>query len=179
MINGPFGVGKSTVARLLRERLDGSIIYDPEWAGIAMMRLSRVIGRGNGVDDFQDIALWRKLTVKGIRLFAWKASGAVIVPMTFSRRDYFDEIIDGIQRFDSDVQTFCLKASESVIRDRLNKRGDKTEGPGSEWIERRNIECIDAQLDPHFGKPVETETRNAAEVAEYILELLNAPSPGN
>ncbi len=33
MINGSFGVGESTVAKLLRKALAGSVVYDPEWAG--------------------------------------------------------------------------------------------------------------------------------------------------
>ncbi|MBQ7827680.1 MAG: AAA family ATPase, partial [Clostridia bacterium] len=36
MINGPFGVGKTTVASLLNERLDNSMIYDPEEVGFML-----------------------------------------------------------------------------------------------------------------------------------------------
>ena len=33
LINGSFGIGKSTVARLLRRRVPRSLVYNPEWAG--------------------------------------------------------------------------------------------------------------------------------------------------
>jgi hypothetical protein len=33
LINGSFGVGKTTIAKLLRNSLPGSAIDDPEWAG--------------------------------------------------------------------------------------------------------------------------------------------------
>ena len=33
-INGCFGVGKTTVAGRLKEKIDNSIIYDPEKVGI-------------------------------------------------------------------------------------------------------------------------------------------------
>jgi hypothetical protein len=173
LINGPFGVGKSTVARLLRGRIAASRIYDPEWAGIALMRLARMTGRGNAVTDFQDLALWRKLTVTGIRLYRLTCRGAVIVPMTFSRHSYLDEIMTGIQISDNDIRTFCLQASPAAINERLIKRGDTT-GRVREWIDRRNMECIKSQQDPHFGEPVHTDNHSAHEVTELILERLES-----
>jgi broad-specificity NMP kinase len=173
MINGTFGVGKSTVARLLRKSLKGSVVYDPEFAGSALMRLGKIIKlKGSGTDDFQDIVLWRKLTVAGIRLARWYASGPVIVPMTFSRRDYLDEIVAGLEKVDNDLRVFCLHASLPTVRERLAKLGDATEGPGSEWLARRTDECSVALADPHFGEYVETEGRSPAEVATYIVSRL-------
>lgn len=51
-INGTFGVGKTTVARLLAQRLPRSMIYDPELLGVVLQRLSRPFKR---IDDFQDL----------------------------------------------------------------------------------------------------------------------------
>ncbi len=66
LINGSFGVGKSTVETLLRDKLPNSRIYDPELVGSALMRLPKWIRLdGSGTDDFQDIALWRKSVAVG------------------------------------------------------------------------------------------------------------------
>src|SRR6185295_13397525 len=166
----------TTVAKLLRRSLRGSMIYDPEWAGLVLMRLPKWIKlKGAGSDDFQDIDLWRGATVTGTRLFHLFASGAVIVPMTFSRRAYFDEVVMGIRRLDIDLKVFCLKASLSTIKRRLLERGTKIEGPGVEWIARRIIECVEAHHDSHFGEPIETEDRSAHEVAEEIIKKLQQP----
>lgn len=176
MINGSFGVGKSTVARLLREALPGSAVYDPEWVGLVLRRLPGWIKlRGSGTDDFQDIALWRRSAVAGTRLFRLFAPGPLIVPMTFSRRAYFDEVVTGVRRLSPELRVFCLKASLPAIEDRLARRGDRVEGPGAEWLARRIAECADAQRDPHFGEPVETEGLAAREVAEDILRRLQHP----
>src|SRR2546423_3744287 len=100
LINGSFGVGKSTVARLLRSALPGSVLYDPEWVGLVLMRLPKWKSKMSGTEDFQDIGLWRRSAVAGVRLFRSFVSDTVIVPMTFSRRKYFDEIIAGVGRLD-------------------------------------------------------------------------------
>lgn len=177
LINGSFGVGKTTVAKLLREALKGSAIYDPEWAGIVLMRLPRWIKlKGSGTEDFQNIDLWRRCTVAGVKMFRLYASGPVIVPMTFTQRAYFDEVVSGLRRLDPELKVFCLQASLPTIRKRLVGRGTKIEGTEGEWIARRIIECAEAHRDSHFGEPVETEVRTAREVAEDIVTRLQQPS---
>jgi hypothetical protein len=170
MLNGPFGVGKSTVAKVLRREIAGSRLYDPEWVGMILMRLPRWMLKGAGIDDFQYIALWRRFTVWGIRLFQFFASGPVIVPMTFSRRDYFDEVVSGVRHFDGDIRIFCLKANDMTLKGRLADRGDSPQG--AEWITRRNEQCVMAQRDPHFGEPVETDGKTVDEVATQLRSII-------
>jgi len=173
MLNGSFGIGKTTVAKLLRDALKGSAIYDPEWAGIVMMRLPKWVElKGSGTEDFQNIGLWRRSAVAGVRLFRLFASGPVIVPMTFSHRAYFDEVVMGFRRLDPDLRVFCLKASLPTVKQRLVVRGTGIEGPGAEWIARRIVECTEAHRDAHFGEAVDTEDRTAREVAQDITTRL-------
>jgi hypothetical protein len=173
LINGSFGVGKTTVAKLLSHSLPGSAIYDPERVGFGLRRLPGWIKlKGAGSGDYQDIVLWRRSAVAGVRLFRLFASGPIIVPMAFSRRDYFDEVVTGIEPLDSELRVFCLKADLATVKKRLVERGTKIEGPGTEWIARRIIECVEAHNDTHFGEPVDTEGRAAHEVAEEISRRL-------
>jgi DNA helicase HerA-like ATPase len=172
LINGSFGAGKTTVARLLREMLRGSVIYDPEWTGFVLQRLPGRGRRSRALDDFQHIALWRTSAVVGVRLFRTLASGPVIVPMTFTHRAYFDEVVAGIRRFDPDLRIFCLRASLDTVKRRLVGRGTPVDGAGSEWIARRIQECAEALRDPHFGEPVDTELSSAREVAREITRRL-------
>jgi chloramphenicol 3-O-phosphotransferase len=173
VLNGSFGVGKTTVARLLRGALAGSAIYDPELVGIVLRRLPtwlKLEGAGSG--DFQNMPLWRQSAVSGTRLVRFVTKGSVLVPMAFSRRDYYDEFVAGIGAFD-DVRVFCLRASLPTIERRLKERGDLDSGPGAEWIARRIVECAEAHVDRHFGEAVDTENRPARDVADEILERLN------
>ena len=173
LLNGSFGVGKTTVARLLREALPGSVIYDPEWVGFVVHRLPKWVplgGRGTG--DFQDVRLWRASVAEGVRLIRLVTSGPVIVPMAFSRRDYFDEIVVRIKRLDPEFRAFCLRAGVPTLYERLARREGLVGEPGSEWMRRRAAECVDAHRDPHFGEHVDTEGRSASEVADDILSRL-------
>jgi hypothetical protein len=173
LINGSFGVGKTTVAKLLCNSLRESVIYDPEWAGSVLMRLPKWIRlKGAGTDDFQDIALWRRSAVAGVKLFRLFAAGPVIVPMAFSRHDYFDEVVMGIKQFDSELRVFCLKASLPAVKKRLVERGTNIEGA---WIARRIVECVEAHHDARFGEPVDTEDRSPHEVTKYIVKRLQQP----
>jgi cytidylate kinase len=75
-INGSFGIGKTTVSRLLAQQLPHSTIYDPEFLGVVLQRITRV-------NDFQDLKTWRVLSPRIIRLVR-RLRGTVVVPMTFS-----------------------------------------------------------------------------------------------
>lgn len=178
MLNGSFGVGKSTVANLLCRAWPGSAVYDPELAGSILMRLPKWIKlEGSGTDDFQDLALWRRSAVAGVKLCHRFASGPVIVPMAFTDHHHFNEIFTGLSRFDPYIKVFCLMASLATVRERLLSRGTQLEGSGSEWIAGRIVECAEAHRDPHFGEPIHTEGRSAAEVAEDILGRLRVDWP--
>jgi broad-specificity NMP kinase len=169
LINGSFGVGKTTIAKLLRRRLPGSVIYDPEWAGVALMRSAKWISyQGSGTDDFQDIHLWRRLTIAGSKLSRRLFSGPVIVPMTFTDRVYFDEVLSGLNQVDPDVKVFCLQATLSTIKQRLAQRGTDNDARAANWVARRIMDCAEAHRDPHFGEPVETDYRPPNEIAADI-----------
>jgi hypothetical protein len=93
--------------------------------------------------------------------------------MTFSCRDYFDEVVTDLRCSGAQPRVFCLQASLETIAKRLEKRKLDPHGKESGWITRRNIECVEAHRDSHFGEPVDTENRSAQQVAYDILQRLN------
>ena len=171
LINGSFGVGKSTVASILRRRIAGSRVYNPEWPGSVLMRLPSFVQlRGSGTDDFQDIDLWRWSVVRGTSIFHSLSTGTTIVPMALKRRDYFDEIVSGFNAIDKNVKIYCLKAEMPTILKRLERRSASSEE--KRWTRRKAEECVEAHEDPHFGEPIDTEDLSASEVADEILKRL-------
>ena len=177
LINGSFGIGKSTVARLLRRRVPRSLVYNPEWAGSILMRLPRRVKlRGAGTDDFQDIDLWRTSVITGVWLFHAVTPGAVIVPMAFSRREYFDEIVAGLKSLDPNVRVFCLRADLATILERLDARSRRGRARAVAWSVRKARACVASHEDEHFGEPVNTVKASASQVAKTILQRLSASS---
>jgi hypothetical protein len=65
-LNGPFGVGKTTVAEILVERWPGARLIDPERIGFV---IQRTFWRSR---DYQDVAQWRDLTVRRVTRAARK-----------------------------------------------------------------------------------------------------------
>jgi predicted kinase len=175
LLNGSFGVGKTTTAAALRRRLPGSTTYDPETLGSIFQRLpSWVPLGGQRTDDFQDLRLWRQLTIRAISIATRVSRGPVLVPMTFSRHEYFDEVVAGLSQRGVSVVVFCLQASLDTVRQRLAARGTPLEGQGSQWIRRRVVECAAIFQGHRFGTPVDTESRTVDDVADAIIASLRA-----
>ena len=167
-VNGSFGVGKTTVARLLAERLPRSMVYDPEPLGVVLQRLGRPFKR---VDDFQDLPSWRQWSARLIRL-ARRLRDTVIVPMTFSNESYLRELVTGVRGVDADTFHFCLTAPLGVVQQRLQQR-DALRGPTA-WQLRRAAECCQAHQKAEYAVHVPTESRSPREVAAAILAQLPA-----
>ena len=65
MINGAFGVGKTTVANKLLENLDNFMLFDPEEVGFMLRHVipDDIKKPNERTDNFQDLEMWRSLTV--------------------------------------------------------------------------------------------------------------------
>ena len=164
LLNGAFGIGKTTVARALVARLPGSLLFDPEIIGVVLQRSARLFGYR--VDDFQDLRAWRRLTVIGLRLARfWSAN--IVVPMAFSNPIYLDEVREPIKRFEPRLFHYCLVAPPEVVHARLKRRGADPEI--QKWEYRRAAECCAAHISDIFATHVKAVDRTPEELAEHLL----------
>jgi predicted kinase len=167
-LNGPFGVGKTTVARVLVETIPRAMLYDPELVGIFVRRL---LGPARKHDDFQDYALWRTLVIAVACLLRATRAGPLVIPMTIWRRDYFTAVSAGLRRIDLELLCFRLTASENVLRQRILARPEEE---GSHvWCLSHLEVGLAAANDPAFGTEIQTDDRTPQEVAEAIIESLD------
>lgn len=162
-LNGAFGVGKTTVARCICEKLLGAFLYDPENVGGFLWdnfppELSRV-------GDFQDLTLWRSINYDVLFYLSKSYAGHLVVPMTVTNADYAAQIIGRLREDGVDLRHFILEAPEHIILQRLCKRG---EVPGS-WPERQLERCQRAFAGAMDGIPIATAERTVEEIAEEIL----------
>lgn len=165
MLNGTFGVGKTTTAAALHQRLPQAMIFDPETVG----QLARYITAGlrsgaEDTDDFQDIRIWPPLTVATAQQLARSYRRPLIVPMTIVNPAYLEPIRTGFSTI-GHVYHFCLMASLPTIQQRLQARGD---GPGS-WTWRKAEQYVPKLRDAVYAAHIDTDQLGVDAVAERIL----------
>jgi chloramphenicol 3-O-phosphotransferase len=166
LLNGSFGIGKTTVARAIVSRLSRSVLFDPELIGMTLQRIPRLRGP---VEDFQDLASWRRLSIAGIRITRGVFSN-VVVPMTFTNRAYLEEIRRGVAAFEPNIFHVCLVAPLPIVEARLRARG--ADRVRNAWEFRRAAECCDAHRSPDFSRHVDASERTTGELADAILDML-------
>lgn len=154
LINGSFGIGKTTLAKRLSLEVPGTVISDPEDVGFVLRRLPPLLlGLKRQPDDYQDMALWRRLIVVQARL-RHIGSRVVLVPMAFTDRDYFGALEGALQRT-APVFKICLVAPLETVRERLEARAALEGRTLGEFEIRRSADCVAAHADPFFGVPID------------------------
>jgi RNase adaptor protein for sRNA GlmZ degradation len=163
-INGAFGSGKTQTAFELQRRLTGAFVYDPENAGYF---IRDNIPKGLELYDFQDFIMWREFNYSMLKYITNKHDGIIIVPMTITNPQYFEEIIGKLQKDGFIIKHFVLGASKSTILRRLKSR---FEGENS-WPAQQIDRCIEAFSMELFKQYIDTENLSVQEVVEKIGEL--------
>ena len=170
LLNGSFGIGKTTIAGLLVENLQGATIYDPAQVGFVLRRLPAwMLGRFRQPDDYQDLRLWRLLIARGARR-KHEHAAIVVVPMAFTNRDYWAALVSTLSK-DGVVHRVCLVASLETIRERLRQRAETDEIAIDDWVIRRSTECVEAHKDRAFGLPIDAE-QSPSEIVAAILQVI-------
>ncbi len=166
-INGPYGVGKSTLAEKLHELNGNSFIFDAEAVGNAV-RDNLPPELFNGW-IFENYPMWHKVCSELLANIAGRYRGDVYVPMTLVEEDSFAKITRPLLDAGFNVKHILLESRYDVIHDRIIKRGE-----GEDCWCMRNIKlCLEKQAEitdvirvVSVGKPVE---ELAAEVMEEII----------
>ena len=170
LLNGSFGIGKSTVADLLVSHVANARLYDPERAGYVLRRLPAfLLGRAQQPDDYQDLAQWRWLTQRGC-VWTHRSASAVVVPMAFTNLGYFEDLQLYLARV-APVLPLCLVAPIAVVELRLQRRAAAEGRTVTEFETRRARVCCVAHTDPRFGRPVDAMGAPTL-IVEEIASLL-------
>lgn len=77
-------------------------------------------------DDFQDYKLWRTINYEILKNLDTEFE-VIIVPMTITNLQYYDEIVGKLKRDCFSIKHFILITSKENIISRLNARGNSTE----------------------------------------------------
>ena len=161
-INGSFSAGKTTVANLLIEQLPNSFLLDPEVIGIVLRDC--LVPASLYPGDFQDLSLWRTFTREAVLDAAERSNGAIVVPMTVARPDYFDEII-GQARERVRLDHYTLLASRDTILSREASRQDDT----GDWAAKTVDRVLPELESSRYAEHLDAETQSAQAIAAEIL----------
>lgn len=167
MINGAFGVGKTTVSNALAKEIKDSMILDPEIIGQALRHMlpEEIKQREAATGDFQDFILWKELTVKTAKSLKDTYQPHLIVPMTLRKQAYYSYLFNGFKEIDDKTFHFCLTAKQETIFQRLKKRGEE-EG---NWCFQQTAKCLQAYNEFDFGEYIDTEDRGVDFIVDEIM----------
>lgn len=165
-VNGPFGIGKSTVAeRLARET--GAPVFDPEQVGFL---LREVVPQRHLTGDFQDLVLWRTTTVHVAVGLAGLASPFLVMPMTVYRKDYLDELTDALTAAGVDLVSVALLAREQALAQRIRDRD--LDDASKDWCRRHAATSLDALRSRTDMVQVDTTATVPGAVLDRIRHVL-------
>lgn len=166
-VNGSFGVGKTTIAEMLVERIPNSLLFDPEEVGFMLRKIITPI---DWPGDFQNYPMWRTLVVETAKGLKENYNRNLIMPMTIWRSDYFIEVMSGLALIEPELHHFCLIAPDHVVRQRIGERGDQPEG---DWIYQQVENCVSAFGHNRFETKIDASSKSPEEIAQIILEIVN------
>lgn len=177
-INGPFGAGKTTLATTLSQRLQGSIIIDPELVGNLIWSF---VPPEPGT-DFQDLPIWRRLVTLTILEFRQAYQSMIIVPMTLVNPSYRNEIFSGLTDAGERICHFFLHMDKERLIDRIRGQvicpGDPVKDAK---VRGWRIDQVDRCLAARANLPPGTTQLDSAEhgpdaLADLVLDLVMAGS---
>ncbi|MGP4106448.1 AAA family ATPase [Virgibacillus sp. L01] len=171
MINGAFGVGKTTISNELVKDVEGSMIFDPEEVGFMLRNVipEDVKQLEAKTGDFQDLLLWKELTVNVAESLITKCKVNLIVPMTIQKPEYLDYIINGFKGIDQQTYHFCLTASKGTIFERLRDWGEED----GNWCFRQTDQCLKSFKENNFEEYIDTENVEVSNIIDIIKDRLS------
>jgi hypothetical protein len=169
-LNGTFGVGKTTVARLLSQ-LDRRLrLFDPEWVGY-MLRENL---SDYPVTDFRHWGPWRVLTPLVADELIRFSGQSLVAPQTVLEENYWDELICALSERSHQVLHVLLEAQDEALRDRIE--ADEVDAAALPWRLDHMSKFPHARpwLQRRADLVVDTTHLSAEVVADRIWEVAAA-----
>ena len=163
-LSGAYGVGKSTLAEALKDRIENALIFDAE-------------GVGNAVRDsypdapygyiFEDYPLWSEFCCRLLAYINETFPRHFLVPLTLLRPGSYENIILRLRRAGIDTRLVILEAERETIHDRILARGEEENC----WC-MENIDLARAGSHAMEGYHLSTDRKPIEELAQAVQTLI-------
>jgi AAA domain len=166
-INGTFGVGKTTAARLLSQQDRRLRLFDPEWVGY-MLRENL---SDYPVTDFRHWESWRVLTPLVADELIRFSGQNLVAPQTVLEENYWDELMSALSERDHEVFHVLLEAEDETLRARIG--ADEVDAAALPWRLDHISKVAHARpwLTGRADLVVDTTHLTAGDVAGRIWEV--------
>lgn len=161
-LNGPYGVGKSTLAEALREALPECFIFDAEQIGNA---IRENMPEEFFCETFEEYPLWHDTCVRLLTQISRSYAGHVLVPMTLALPESVETITRIFQQ-GADVRHVILTAEADEILRRIVARDE----PPDCWCAQQSRRCLAAQAE----MPCDLRLDASAVPAELAARVIEA-----
>ena len=173
-LNGPFGAGKTTLSAKLRERLPDSLLFDPEEIGYVVRTVVPPAPSG----DFQDLPIWRRLTVAALLELRRLYPQTVIVPMTLVQPAYIEEIFGSLTNLGERLLHIFLDIDARLLRSRIEAQVLVPDPVRDQDIRQWRLDQVDRCLASRRHMPagtrfVDSGTDSPEILSDRILTWLN------
>lgn len=165
-IDGPYGVGKSTLAERLRELAPHSFVFDAEQVGNSV-RENTPKELFNGY-IFEGYPLWFELCAALLSDLSRRYDGTIYVPMTLTERDSFEKIAAPLRQSGIAAAHIVLTSTYEVVHDRILQRGEEEDC----WCMENIGLCLERQRDFDGVVRLLSVGKTVDELARELLEAV-------
>lgn len=165
-INGPYGVGKSTLAEALMEKLPDSFLFDAELVGDAVREN---MPKAFFKETYEEYPLWHELCFCLLKNLAETYDGHVFVPMTLKQSASVEGILDRLRESGMSTAHVMLEADHDTVHDRILQRGEEEDC----WCMQNIFSCQTAQRDLPADLRLNTADKSPAELADEVIQIFN------
>lgn len=164
-ISGAYGVGKSTLAEALVNKMENAMVFDAEEVGNAV--------RENYPDEpygviYEDYPLWCDFNYMLLKDIHNTFHRNILVPMTLVRQNSYSKIIERLMNDGIETKLIILEGTYQSIHDRILARGENEDCWCMENIEMSS----NGSKEITGGYHISTDSKSVDELARIVLDYL-------
>ncbi len=167
-LDGCFGAGKTTTARLLLQRRPELLLLDPELIGSLLWQVDPSLR----ARDFRGLRLWRRLVVEHVTAVLEELGRPLVVPMSVFEDGHAGELVGELHRRDVVVHHVRLVVDEEELRRRISAQRMSDDEATDVGTREFRLGQLPAGLAARTGSPLQVAGRSPDEVADEVLGML-------